>query len=214
MNTQTDLPPDTAPFDLRLARDFGWPLRTRDGQKVRLGIWHAPGVWALAGYLESISDEMCSWRKDGCYLVEEGSEFDLLIDLSDSPQYRAAVKRAYAAGWRVFVRGRGTAPWVEGCGLPVTWDWRNFAYRLAVHVQPARAAKGVPWDCAEDVPGPVCWLKDNGNNSGCGALVIEITADGVYVNRSRSMWTWSQIENLFHSTDRKTWLPCVKGAAV
>jgi hypothetical protein len=26
MNTQTDLPPDTAPFDLRLARDFGWPL--------------------------------------------------------------------------------------------------------------------------------------------------------------------------------------------
>lgn len=66
------------------------------------------------------------------------------------------------------------------------------------------------WDCPEDVPGPVCWLRytKDGTNSSAN-LVLWI--DQVNLRIFHTRLTWKQLSDGWeHSTDRKTWLPCTK----
>jgi len=68
-----------------------------------------------------------------------------------------------------------------------------------------------PWDCPEDVPGPVCWLRMDASITEW--MVLAIHEDGVAVSTigfGRATWDELRKQAASYSTDRKTWKPCVK----
>jgi hypothetical protein len=75
----------------------------------------------------------------------------------------------------------------------------------------------VPWDCAADVPGPVCWISWNAPHF--SVLVIGVTPAGLVSlkdieGRAATFERngWNDLAKCEHSTDRKTWKPCTKPA--
>lgn len=71
------------------------------------------------------------------------------------------------------------------------------------------APKVVAWDCPEDVPGPVCWLrKKQGTPKSYGKSVVHVIDHGVFLYDQYV--GWGSVEDYEHSTDRVTWRPCNK----
>lgn len=75
--------------------------------------------------------------------------------------------------------------------------------------RPKPEPKTRPWSKPEDVPGPVCWIR----NPEQERLIIAIDNEGVWAG-SRSFggcaFTWEnfKINGVEYSTDRKTWHKC------
>lgn len=67
--------------------------------------------------------------------------------------------------------------------------------------------KSVPWDSPEDVPMPVCWVRER-EDEVCG-LIVHMDRDGVDVGND-TYYRFSSLTDLEHSTDGKTWKPCTK----
>ena len=70
-----------------------------------------------------------------------------------------------------------------------------------------------PWDCADDVPGPVCWIRSNKQPS-LEMMVVTVWINGLQCmdtsKNAVSMHFREGFENRQYSTDRKEWKPCVK----
>lgn len=98
---------------------------------------------------------------------------------------------------------RSTAPWEQLTVESPAWDFKNLEYR------PKPEPKTRPWSKPEDVPGPVCWIR----NPEQERLIIAIDNEGVWAG-SRSFggcaFTWENFKNngVEYSTDRKTWHKC------
>lgn len=92
------------------------------------------------------------------------------------------------------------------CNSP-EWKFDQGAYRPAPEPEPPK-----PWDCADDVPGPVCWIREVG--SGGASLVCGVSEGGIWIvsRASDPQMLWCDISDWEYSTDRKTWKPCVKEA--
>ncbi len=125
-------------------------------------------------------------------------------------------------GWRPFLKFEETHPGCEcfddnkwraftstmGCKLESSWQMKFRTRRPLPSPEPA------DWDCAEDVPGPVCWMRQNG---GADALVVRVSATGVTfwstMKNGLRERAWCELAelNCEYSTDRKTWHRCVKG---
>ncbi len=71
-----------------------------------------------------------------------------------------------------------------------------------------------PWNCEEDAPGPMLWIRGKVGSSvnRVQRLVICIQSVGVsWLIGEGGFVPWSELaEKWEHSTDRKTWKPCVK----
>jgi hypothetical protein len=83
------------------------------------------------------------------------------------------------------------------------WNLDTLQYR------PKPEPKTRPWSKPEDVPGPLCWIR---NESGAEWLVLSVHKEGIHY--SGSDWNhrtldFSKLNYYEHSTDRKIWLPCV-----
>ncbi len=112
----------------------------------------------------------------------------------------AAAITAFANGLPIECRSRGNIQWVE-TSLP-SWNCATHEYR------PKPAPKTRPWNCPDDVPGPVCWLK---RPTGWPCLIAEIDDDSIAIGGGSvdgCVLRWSELSRCEYSTDRKTWLPC------
>jgi hypothetical protein len=80
-----------------------------------------------------------------------------------------------------------------------------------------------PWDCAEDVPRPVCWIRSTYRPETASELehihcmILTVSTRGItYVTENVRFIAWEETESLKvleYSTDRETWKPCTKEAA-
>ena len=64
------------------------------------------------------------------------------------------------------------------------------------------------WDCPEDVPGPVCWIRHNGDSLQ-ERLVCKVTTKGVTAFNS-DFNGFPISEHVEYSTDRINWSKCLK----
>lgn len=113
------------------------------------------------------------------------------------------------------------AEWVD---RPPRFVAKNLSFhRRTRRALPEPAQEAPYWDCAEDVPGPVCWLRNtlNPDSLSFEAMILAISARGISYTGADEIrfigWHRFQLEDMRgfeHSTDRKTWLPCRKGARV
>lgn len=90
-----------------------------------------------------------------------------------------------------------------------TWcDWDSLEMELnAFRYRPKPAPKTRPWNCPDDVPGPVCWIRPCGEPHNV-YLIVDV--GGPELRYGQEYQTPYPIDGKFeHSTDRKTWLPCV-----
>jgi len=91
-------------------------------------------------------------------------------------------------------------------------DWRpttsleNFD-RYWFRVAPPEP-QAVPWNCAEDVPGPVCWIRWVHLDE--VYMVIAVYPYGFRTSATGKIQAWKDLSQFEHSTDRKTWKPCTK----
>lgn len=115
--------------------------------------------------------------------------------------------KAHQRGEKVEYRDHYTFEW-HPTGPSPLWEFNEVTYRPAPKPEPPK-----PWDCADDVPGPVCWIRMHGNDF-FPAMVIGFSVSGPKTHydskRERCIFTWEGMDQNQHSTDRKTWLPCVK----
>lgn len=93
------------------------------------------------------------------------------------------------------------------------------AHEFHITTRPLPAVpKVVAWDCAEDVPGPVCWLRPHFSKD-C-SMIVGISQLGMSLSvRDGSdlvlhELTWKELADhkSEYSLDRKTWHPCTKEA--
>lgn len=100
---------------------------------------------------------------------------------------------------------------VELCDVNIgTWEPRTlieepFVSYVRYRRKPTPVARF--WSKPSDVPGPVCWMRLDGE----GFMIIGLEADGVeglISNSEVSILRWSEMRGWNHSTDMKTWLPC------
>jgi hypothetical protein len=87
---------------------------------------------------------------------------------------------------------------IEWADCP-TPSWKSYS-----RYRPKPAPSTRPWSKPEDVPGPVCWIKSRAETE---CLVVTISPEGVRI--ASGLCTWYSLFDKLHSTDRKTWLPCV-----
>lgn len=83
--------------------------------------------------------------------------------------------------------------------------------RFPMRPKPELATR--PWIKPEDVPGPVCWIRERKwpNEQ---SMILGVSRDGVdYIssnNNEVETDTWTELRdfNCEYSTDRKTWFKC------
>jgi len=128
-----------------------------------------------------------------------------------APYRPLTLNEAYDDATQVWAYGEG--PWGKPTG------YHNFAtdekYKLRTTrqlpaVAPAVADKTRPWNCAEDVPMPICWLRGRDSKS-TAALITCVTAEGTYSGDKDDddyFLKWKELSDYIYSTDGKTWHPC------
>jgi len=91
-----------------------------------------------------------------------------------------------------------TGQWVSASGI------RLYETPERYRIKPKPVTR--PWSKPEDVPGPVCWLMFPGGES----LILGTSDSGIQYAGLDCVRTlpWRDLENVRHSTDRKTWHPC------
>jgi len=113
---------------------------------------------------------------------------------------------AHNAGKPVQVQLK-SGKWIDCLSGPEEWTFfGDLGYR------PKPESKTRRWSKPDDVPGPVCWLR---NNSGHEAMVIALHRDGpVCIGTEAERfektlpYRWENLTEWEHSTDRKTWHKC------
>lgn len=78
-------------------------------------------------------------------------------------------------------------------------DWAEY--------RPKPTPKTRPWSKPDDVPGPVCWVRDHRSQW----MITTITHEGVITDGSAGIIRqWHEFEENYpeYSTDRKTWHKC------
>lgn len=80
--------------------------------------------------------------------------------------------------------------------------------KMRIRIKPTPVSR--PWSKPSDVPGPVCWIRDIGQES-YGSMIIGMHPEGIervgYSLRI-SLLPWCHCLNKEHSIDRKTWAKC------
>jgi len=87
-----------------------------------------------------------------------------------------------------------------------TWYMGTVCRRPAPEPEPPK-----PWDCPDDVPGPVCWVRIENDER----LILAVDNTGMVLGSwvgkdGTTSIKWRELERWHYSTDRKTWKPCVK----
>lgn len=97
-------------------------------------------------------------------------------------------------------------------------EWKPFVGRLegiesGWEYRPKPEPATVPWDCADDVPGPVCYLRIK-DEPYSWSMVLGAGKKGIIVPdyHGKLTFNYEELERVEHSTDRKTWHPCTKEA--
>lgn len=85
-------------------------------------------------------------------------------------------------------------PWEENADP--NFDFSRCEYR------PKPEPRTRPWNCPEDVPDGLIYLKTNGGQKG---IALEPDDAGIYVTGGY----FNYLQLGFYSTDRKNWQPCV-----
>lgn len=139
------------------------------------------------------------------------SQVDIYADDPQvTPEYMAAVMLASKAGMPIECRHIGHDDW-SFCSQDwkeISWAWSALVYRV---IPGSKPKKTVPWDSADDVPMPICWIRSaNGD-----ALVI--AKCGIWLklctNGCQPIIVDCQLKDLVacsYSTDGKEWKPCTK----
>lgn len=82
------------------------------------------------------------------------------------------------------------------------------------HLRTRRPAPAAFWDCAEDVPGPVCFLRRNRpEKEGSWSMIISAGSEGVQIacdQGTNKILTWAELHDYVSSPDRRNWRPCLK----
>lgn len=94
--------------------------------------------------------------------------------------------------------------WSDVFGTPF-WCFDKYLYR------PKPEPVTRPWSKPEDVPGPVCWVRNRalaGNPLPVGSLIVCVERWGVTLGANQTLAEWDVFETLEYSTDRKTWRKC------
>ena len=106
---------------------------------------------------------------------------------------------AYANGEPIQYRRDNHSEWRDSFG-GLGFEAQGCQYRIKT--KPVTR----PWSKPEDVPGPVCWLMFPGGES----LILGTSDSGIQYAGLDCVRTlpWRDLENVRHSTDRKTWHPC------
>lgn len=83
----------------------------------------------------------------------------------------------------------------------------QFDWRPAPKPAPPR-----PWSAPDDVPGPACWLRFNGQGVvySC-AMIVGVDGGGCWTFEQDAKDTyveWKHVTNYAHSIDRLNWQPC------
>lgn len=76
--------------------------------------------------------------------------------------------------------------------------------------RPKPEPKTRPWNCPEDVPGPVCWIRYHGQSERC-AMILALDPIGVWnfdTNHRERITTWEVMPEHEYSTDRREWKKC------
>lgn len=126
----------------------------------------------------------------------------------ESLEQTAAAMRAAALGKPIQRRNFRESYWR-------TCEQANFTYLDRVEYRPKPEPATVPWDCADDVPGPVCWIQQKGNRNAPRMMIQLVATNGVgFGDRITVHWKyWHELCAEFeYSLDRKTWHPCTKEA--
>lgn len=183
----------TIPYDSTLARAGKHRIiATATGEPFTPLSFDARGPHPLIGYFGDCQTP--------CAITDPAT--DLRLVAPDEPDKWAAEKAAHAAGKRIQCR---RAPGLdEWCDCIPSWTSEH-EYRIAP--DPVR------WDCPDDVPGPLCWLKAGRWGH---YLCTAVTEQGVSIrgDTARRFIGWGELATAWqHSTDRKTWKPCVKPEA-
>lgn len=99
-------------------------------------------------------------------------------------------------------RGQGREAW----GDIEDPEW-NFAF-CEYRAKPEPRTR--PWNNPNDVPGPVCWLRDTTDARQMEQMVTHVDGSGVLSGTGHSyvVMLWSDSPRFEHSTDRKTWHKC------
>ncbi len=109
---------------------------------------------------------------------------------------------AFADGQAVQLRRllRGEL-WSAPTQSNVSLEWRFDLFEYRRNPLP----KTRQWNCSDDVPGPVCFIKLK-DASSYRHLVVNVDNSGI-MSASGYHYKWHELES--YSTDRKKWLPCV-----
>lgn len=108
----------------------------------------------------------------------------------------------------------------NGTRLDVPGEWKSNGadgtgelddFKTLFIYRPAPEPVTRPWSKPEDVPGPVCYLRNS--TTGCGVhwfMVIQADEGTIDIQGREISWDALAKEGVWeHSTDRITWKPCV-----
>lgn len=228
--------PKQIPFTIADAQSGKYKITTRDGRPVQILCTDLKSDLPIAARVtcSNCSDLCNTYTIGGFYRPSElQSKSDLILTeipvwrLQDPPEGRQWHRGAeitepdMQGGYRPLLEQEtiheedqfwrtGAGPWVSyrdnvrgeiGSTIePVMWKHRT------TRPLPAEPAW---WDCAEDVPMPICWIDTpHGNKS----LVTHVAKEGVgCTGKSGGItFTWEQLKSKRHSTDGTNFKPCHK----
>lgn len=123
----------------------------------------------------------------------------------ESLEQTAAAMRAFSEGKLIQSKQFMDQEW--GACVSPRWFLDTHEYR------PKPELATVPWDCADDVPGPVCYLRIK-DEPYSWSMVLGAGKKGIIVPdyHGKLTFNYEELERVEHSTDRKTWHPCTKEA--
>lgn len=105
---------------------------------------------------------------------------------------------AFAEG-KTILRSRNGACFGE---WPEPMKWEDDRVYYEVKSEPVVR----PWSKPKDVPGPVCWVRWKDKRTPTESLITAVSR--VYFFTAAHSYIWASCQEMEHSTDRKTWLPC------
>jgi len=99
-------------------------------------------------------------------------------------------------------------------GKDIPGDRNNIFWRTKRPLPSALKPKFRDWNCAEDVPMPICWLQSGGEKDRV-YQVNYVCSKGVWTpnGAGNQLWPWARFSERGHnavnySTDGATWQPC------
>lgn len=118
-----------------------------------------------------------------------------------------AIFNAAAGGKQFEAKNHASQEWEPCC--PFMWPDDVVRYPERWRIKPGPVTR--PWNCAEDVPSPICWIAPNDIEPVQPAMVVSVNAEGFVIVRAKvEEFTWDDAQKYHfrYSTDRKTWHPC------